>query len=133
MNCEHRLDLALFHLQRVQEVFGCVWPTVDLSWLGLPIALNHHVFVAASCVTDCSCLMGSSFGRVQRRSLNLWDYALEVGVDNLQCLELLVVAFQTDLCFVCAGLRHLDAYCGLVDASTVGLVLFQQVLSGEPM
>ena len=32
---------------------------------------------------------------------------------------------------LCAGLGHLDFYCGLVDASTVGLVLLQQVLSCE--
>ena len=49
-------------------------------------------------------------------------------VDDVWGFELLVMVLEVNLC---AGLGHLDFYCGLVDASTVGLVLLQQVLSCE--
>ena len=62
--------------------------------------------------------------------MDLWNYGLEVGVyvDDVGRFELFVVVLKEDLP---SGLRHLDSYGGLVDASAVGLVLLQQVLSGE--
>ena len=42
-----------------------------------------------------------------------------------------MVVLEAYVCLVCAGLRHLDGYCSLVDASIVGLMLLHQVLSGE--
>ena len=59
---EHRLDLALFHLQGGQKVFGCVWSAVELWWLGLPVTSDHHVAVAAGFVAGC--LLRAALGGV---------------------------------------------------------------------
>ena len=60
--CQHCLYLALFHLQGVQKVFGRVWTTIELWWLGLSVSSDHHVAVAAGFMTGC--LLGDVFGGV---------------------------------------------------------------------
>lgn len=106
---------ALFPLQRLKEMFYCIWTEVFDWRLCLTITPHHHIAVTANLMLLRS--PGGAFNGVELRSCNLSGESLKVRIDNERDRQLLVVVLESE--FVFSLFWHLHPDCTLANPSAL--------------